>query len=199
MSGYYVNTSYKSRITNEVTRSKHFQYRCRRKKEGTCSGSRSISEKHLEKAFLEYLETYDFENYFDEMAIEGDKKLNKKVKEIDIEGIELKLKKLESRKRKWQYAWTEEIISDADFKERMNETNEEETKLKCILEEVPEKEETYNKQEIITALKDIKENWLFLERPEKKNLVDNIVSQIHCHHMPGRTGINVDRVEFKLL
>lgn len=174
MQGYYTTPSNvkKSNI-------RYNQYRCRNKRNGRCASSRSISESKLERAFIEYLENESYVETFNEIsaAIE----IEEKAPEIDVNKLNKELSKLEQRKKKWQYAWSEDVMDYEDFKKRMAETKKEEDEIKSVLgtikEEIPE--ERINKEEIISMLKDIRKNWIFLEKQEKKNLVHSIIEQVH--------------------
>lgn len=175
MTGYYVDAKLAS---GEKVR--YSQYRCLKKKTGECKGSRSLSERQLEDAFVHYLESQDYSDVLDQAADTSDKP---KTDHSDrILRIEKQLEKIDKRKKKWQYAWADDdTMSYEDFKKRMSEANQEEEKLQKELGELSSNEEEleFNKEEIIEALNNIKENWNNLEVPEKKNIVSSIVHRIH--------------------
>lgn len=163
----------------------YLDYRCRQYKESRCTGIKNVSETKLEKAFLEYLDQYNYDSFLESVTEQGEKRLNSKKEEtISIEGLEKQLAKIENRKKKWQYAWTEEVMTFEDFKNRMDEAKREEEQIRAQLEVAAgtETEEEINKQDIMNALQSIKRNWSKLENQEKKNLVQSIVEQIHYKH-----------------
>lgn len=178
-------------------------YRCKEGYVGRCKGGRYISETKLEKEFIEYLERQDFEELINLSASTAEKKLNKKEEpdEIDREKLEKDLERIEKRKKKWQYAWSEDLISSEDFKKRMEESKIEEEELRKILE-VNEEESTensdINKEEILNALKSISKNWYVLDVMQKKQLVDLIIKQIHYNiWKDGRNNsISIEGIDF---
>lgn len=187
--GYYTTSNYKDKST------KYYQYRCRHKIRNRCSGSKSVSERKLENAFIDYLKSVTFDDFLDNIVDQGIEKLNKKEDDIDVDGLKKELKKIEKRKKKWQYAWAEEAIEFEDFKELMDEARKQEAKTKeKLASAVEEKPESINKKEIYNALKDIEENWLVLERIEKKKLVDSIIDKIHYRHEGNK--IAIDGIDF---
>lgn len=177
MTGGY--TTYKNK--GETTL--YMQYRCRFKRHNRCSGSRNVSESKLEQSFIDYLENISYNDLYDEVAATTEKDLNKQDDQMDVEALQKQLDKIERRKKKWQYAWSEDIMSLEDFKQRMNEANKEEMAIK---EELAQNEDTeveqISKDEIIAILKDIRKNWDALEQQEKKNLINQVVKQIHYKH-----------------
>lgn len=164
-------------------------YRCLRKKNGECTGFRSISERNLEEAFLEYLEQEDFSESLDQTAATAESLLNKKIpkENVDINALQKELDKIGRRKKKWQYAWADddETISYEDFKKRMQEANEEEERIKAVLStlfEVKDEKVNVNKSELLVILKDTRKNWNKLVINEKKNAIDSIIDQIHVDY-----------------
>lgn len=88
-------------------------YRCRMKKSGQCH-SRSVSEITLEEAFINYLKRLG-EFSKDDISLITEKDIedsNAIMKDSLLE----ELSKVEKRKKKWQYAWSEDLISDDDLK-----------------------------------------------------------------------------------
>lgn len=158
-------------------------YRCQEKRHGRCKGTKYIRESKLEKAFVEYLNQQEYDHLFSEVAATSEQSLNKE-ETNDIEELQKQLDKIEKRKKKWQYAWTEDIMSYEDFKKRMDEAKQEEASIneKLSAYTVEESPEPIDQEEIINALSNIKNNWSALEHAEKKNLVSQIVKQIHFKH-----------------
>lgn len=170
-------------------------YRCLRKKTGECKGIKNVSERKLEKAFLDYLKKIDFSPVLEETAASGEEKLNK-TDHIDIEELKKELDKIEKRKKKWQYAWANEMMSDDEFRERMNEERELEAKIKKQLEEfdVPQ-EITTDKIELYSVLQDMERNWSKLSTSEKKSLVQLVVKQIHVAFNE-KGEVYIDHIDF---
>ncbi|MBS4198581.1 recombinase family protein [Bacillus sp. FJAT-49732] len=183
--GYF--TSYNSK--------KYMNYRCGRKRTGQCIGSKTVSETKLEEAFLDNIEQFDYEESFRQASEKCVKILNN-THEVDIRALEKELEKVERRKKNWQYAWSDEIMTYQDFKERMNEANKEEEKIKKLIKSTINntENEKINKEEIMQVLMEIRKNWYFLEGAEKKNLVNSIVEEIHFSYMDKR--LTIDNIDF---
>lgn len=174
-------------------------YRCREKSRGRCNGSRSVSEKRLENAFIEYIDNVDYSDVLNESIIMDTMSLDQpKNNELTIKQIELTLDKIDKRKKKWQYAWSEDIISFDDFKNRMEEESQKEKILTNELNELNPlaevAEEEVNAEDIIRILKNIKGNWITLTSEQKKELVFNTVKEIHYEYL-GST-IVIDSIDF---
>lgn len=178
MTGYYVNGTLAS--GEKVI---YRQYRCMKKKTGECKGARSISERKLEEAFIDYLGRLDFSDILEEVASSpiSTKSQDKSIVEIEI--LNKKLEKIERRKKKWQYAWAEDdsVMTFEDFKKRMEEANKEEKQIKEQLLQYKEveKEKEFSKDEILKALKNIRKNWDVLTIEEKKRTIGSIVKLIN--------------------
>jgi site-specific DNA recombinase len=171
-------------------------YRCFRKKTGECKGMRTVSELSLEKAFLSYLKKLDFSSVIDEVAASGTEVLNHNSELENIETLKKELEKIEKRKKKWQYAWVNEMMSDDEFRDRMNEEREREEEIKKQLEsiEVPQEIQT-DKMEIYSILQDMEKNWKNLSDQEKKSLVQMIVKQIHVNFDQNKQ-VYIEHVDF---
>lgn len=192
MQGYYTS---RKLVSGEVKN--YPQYRCKKNKLGICTRSHSVSETKLEKAFVEYLINVDYMNFLDETVSVGEKSLNKIKPTIDVDQLKKQLSKIENRKKKWQYAWTDELISFEDFKKRMDEAKKEEgeinDKLDLVKDEV--KESPVNKNEIYAALKEIEKNWSHLKKAKKKNLVNSIIEEVQVERVGN--ALRVPSVTFK--
>jgi site-specific DNA recombinase len=175
------------------------QYRCRHRRVGRCNGIKNVSQRKLEEAFVRYLDEINYEEVIESSSKIGVERLNKKEKNtIDVSSLELQLKRIEQRKKKWQYAWTEDIISHIDFKKRMEEAKQEESSIRDQLKsaEVEPDEKIIDKSEIVKSLKNIKRNWNVLDDMDKKNLVNLTVQKINYKH----TGndIEIEDIDYKI-
>lgn len=176
MTGFYIPAKLASGETVEYS-----QYRCLRKKTGQCKGSRSISEIQLEASFLDHLSSYDYSEALGKAKKETERLIDNTI-EVDVEGLRKELDKIAKRKKKWQYAWTDDAISYEDFKDRMDEANKEEARILAELVEVENDEEedlAYSQEEILELVLNIRKNWSHLTIEEKKNLVSQVVEKIH--------------------
>lgn len=173
LSGNY--TQYK-KSDGEIVR--YNFYRCRYKLAGSCDSEfSSVSEKLLEEEFLNKIKNFSFDHRLSNAVnvISEEPDINQ-----DKEELIKKLNKLEARKKKWQYAWSDDLISHEDFKKRMDEADESIIEVNILMKEYeePEEEQGFTSEEITLALKGIEENWHVLSSLEKKNLIYNIVDEL---------------------
>lgn len=158
-------------------------YRCLRKKNGECKGGKQISEISLENAFLSFLEQFDFSSAINEVAVSGESTINTSNEAERKESLLRDLDKLNQRKKKWQYAWSNDIISDDDFRDRMLEAREQEEDIQKQLKSlVPIEEITTDKVELFSILQDIRRNWEKLEDLDKKNIVQMVFKQVQYNY-----------------
>lgn len=151
-------------------------YRCLRKKTGQCFGSKSISEKALEREFIAYMNDFDFKKEIPQVA---EPTIYQDGEDVDRDHLNKELEQIEKRKKKWQYAWANDIISDDEFNNRMNEERTLETDINAKLDSVTIPTATkVNYEEMQTLLKEIEGNWNALDRIEKKNFIQSLVKTI---------------------
>lgn len=173
----------------------YYYYRCSNKKIGTCDYKHSIGQKKLEEEFLNYLSKLDFNDLVPEVAKEGS--VIEDSSNVDVEKLKEELAKIENLKKKWQYAWAEDIIPHDDFKKRMKEANLDEDRIKnhLIKFEKVEDEQPVKIEEVELALMDIKSNWDQLKSLEKKNLLNDIIKSIHIR----RDGLKLTITDIEFL
>ncbi|WP_181917177.1 recombinase family protein [Virgibacillus dokdonensis] len=179
LNGYYTTTSGKT----------YYNYRCKGKQEGICTKGKSVSQINAEKAFIEYLGDYSNRDKITDVANKAENELSRNELKNDVESLTKQLKKLENKKKKWQYAWAEDIMPYEDFKKRMEEANKEEKEIKEQLKEYKDNEEETEKlsmHELSEVLFDIKENWYSLNNEEKKMLVSDVIDKIHYDYNGSR-------------
>ncbi|MFE4524731.1 recombinase family protein [Cytobacillus firmus] len=166
-------------------RREYRNYRCLRKKTGECNGSKSIAEKKLEAAFLAYLEDQEeYTSVLNEVASTTEPK-EKSQKQYDQRALlTSELEKIDQRKKRWQYAWANQKITDEDLDKRMAEERELEETIKSELAELPLDEEIdqVDQAELQAAIRDIRENWNHLIDKEKKNLIQMVIRQINVSY-----------------
>jgi site-specific DNA recombinase len=95
-------------------------YICTNQKIGTCDLP-LIKEGFLEERFLQYINKRGIlEEAKKEVAAHADIE-EKSDYQKEIEQIQKELAAIEKRRKKWQYAWVNEMITDVEFIERMKE------------------------------------------------------------------------------
>lgn len=169
-------------------------YRCKASVDGRCKKDTiSVMEPKLEDAFIQSLTSWDFTKEISSVAKEGI--LEKSKVKIDVEKLKSELDKIERRKKKWQYAWADGFMEESDFKERMKEANNEKRRIQEQLDSIlGEEEKPINENEIEEALNEIKKNWDHLKKLEKKNLLQEIIKEIHIKKEDGQ--IKITAIDF---
>lgn len=128
----------------------------------------SASENKVEKAFLDYIDDYRFAKV-PELKKEDD------TKEI----LKKKLSKIEKQREKFQKAWSNDLMTDEEFTDRMNETK---NTLKEIKEELNKlgvnKNEKIDSDTVRRIINDIKNKWSLLSPLEKKQFMNLFIKNI---------------------
>lgn len=142
-----------------------------------------ISEKIVEYQFLKQLKN----TLFIDMKID-----NKSVQPSDnkelIYALETELEKIKARRKKWQYAWAQEMISDNEFTDRMNEEQVKETEIKKSLYISNEQvDQVKIDKELMNILSTALENWTQYDDVEKKQLVQIAIDKITIEKVPSQT------------
>ncbi|MGM0853110.1 MAG: recombinase family protein [Bacillota bacterium] len=170
-------------------------YICNRKVVGECN-QRSMAERYIETQFIKYLDSLKINpgivedvTYEDEIDDSQDRMnlLNKELNEID------------KRKKKWQYAWVNEMISDEDFSIRMEEENTKEQDVNKQLSSLQPAGEKMNTEDLSEILLDIKTNWYQLDALEKKMLLQMFTKKIVVDRVSDRLKpdcLEIKEVEF---
>lgn len=144
-----------------------------------------VSELRMEKGFVEYMESLKLDN------------IPKVENETNDERKDLmqKIEKIERQREKYQKAWANDLVTDEEFTERMNETK---TTLNTLLEKFenlkPKKQVEYNPDKIKDIVNKFKLNWSHLTPIEKKEFMSNFIESIEFE----KEGINakVNAVNF---
>lgn len=188
---YLVGNPSKSYYKGKETR--YLNYRCREVSRGNCSGTRQISERKIEESFIEYMKEINFDDVLNDIS---EPKPKDDTEHLQI-GLNKTLEKIEKRKKKWQYAWSEDAISFDDFKKRMEEERQKEEQTREELKKYEKEytEDDFDKEQFIEVLKDIKRNWLALEPVQKKELLNLSVRRIHFSYV-SKSHVVIDNIDF---
>ncbi|AFQ18708.1 recombinase family protein [Bacillus thuringiensis] len=156
------------------------QYRCQ-----SCALNKlttkpfATSERKIESALMNYISNLQFEQV---------PKINNENNELEI--LKKQIKKVEKQREKYQKAWSNDLMTDDEFTERMNET-------KILLNSAKEKLQTLevnNHQEIDVAVikekvNNIKKNWSHLSPDEKKQFMSMFIESIKIDKKDGVTEV----------
>jgi site-specific DNA recombinase len=149
-------------------------YYCSNSRLGECD-QRHMSERYLETQFIKYLDTFDINPKIIEDITHIDEIDDSKEK---LNLLNKELKEIEKRRKKWQYAWVNEMISDEDFSVRIEEEKDKEDDLNKQLSSLQPSGERMNTGDLTEILLDIKSNWDQLDALEKKMLLQMFTKSI---------------------
>lgn len=148
-------------------------YRCINRLIGNCDMP-MISEKIVEHQFINHLKRMNFD-----VKIEHKEKDETTETEQEIKELNNAISKIEGRKKRWQYAWVNEMLSDDEFRERMAEENKKEEEVKFKLNalvdiESPKLTDGHIQSIVSHTLKE----WNELDDLEKKQIVTILLDKI---------------------
>nr|WP_206773168.1 recombinase family protein [Bacillus cereus group sp. N6] len=155
------------------------QYRCQ-----SCALNRvnkpfASSEKKVEKAFLKYISDLHFEQI-------------PQFKEDDDESeiIKKQISKTERQREKFQKAWSNDLMTDEEFTDRMKETKEMLEKLTEKLQSLTPNQNTEIDSDTIKEIVDnIKNNWSYLPPADKKQFMSMFIESIKIDKKNGTTEV----------
>ena len=153
-----------------------YQYYCSKRRFKNCDIP-NISQNYLEIQFLKLIDGWVVNT---DMASEiTTSSPSKSDDTIKINKIKTELSTIEKRRKKWQYAWANDMLTDEDLTKR---NAEEEEKEKMILVELGafagNVKAKINNKLLIETLKDLKDNWNNLNVYEKKQFVNIAVKSM---------------------
>jgi site-specific DNA recombinase len=142
-------------------------YRCSGRKLKLCN--LNISSLELENLFLQHLSSLEWSEAKSEANTTMDEPKN------ETDELEQELKTIVKRRKKWQFAFAQDAISDQEFLERMKEETDKEKVIQQKLQQTVVQTKSHSKEDIQELLVNIKENWNVLSDYEKKSVVNIII------------------------
>lgn len=161
--------------TTHVQGVSYKHYICANKRAGICNLPR-IEERLLERTFLRYIEQVTNEAAAEQVAAAADDttEIQEQIKAINNE-----LQRIQERKKRWQLAYADGVITLDDLRERTKEDRAREEELRRELEELENSlEKTFEPQTLVELLRDFRSNWEVAEPNEKKALIQVLVKSI---------------------
>lgn len=150
-------------------------YECTRKRQGVCKLPK-INENVIEKQFLNAIRLYRDQGAAFEVAAA------KPEKETDNEeqAMRRELKKIKDRRKKWQLAYADDVISLQDLRDRTAEDKLREIELRKELEKFSEDrpEQQMDPGELAEILQDFEAQWEDASLADRKSLVQILVKSI---------------------
>jgi site-specific DNA recombinase len=171
---------------------KYKRYRCTGALYHRCD-MQGFSEWMIEDQFINWFKTMHLIDEVKGEIASSDQSNDDKHKKI--KRLKKELQQIESRRKKWQYAWANVKISDEDFAKRMKEESDKEEIVKRDLSEMEENKPNEISDTAINELSGYIDNWSSLSDGEKKQLVQIIVKKIIVDHTEARK--KSDRVVIK--
>jgi site-specific DNA recombinase len=166
--GYYKSKTKKDHVTRPRS------YYCTKRRLGKCDLPH-IGENHLEMQFLNYLNSFKIKpDIIEDVSEEKEENEN----EAQIKILEKEIKEINQRRKKWQYAWVNEMINDDDFSHRIEEENQKEEEVKKQLSSIQPSGDKLDTESLSDILSDIKANWYQLNALEKKMLLQMFTKKI---------------------
>ncbi|MCM3179710.1 recombinase family protein [Cytobacillus horneckiae] len=174
-------SAYFRKRDNQLIESNH--YRCQ-----ACALNKrkaiSVSENKIEKAFVQYMRDITF-NQIPELKDESKEK-------SDI--ILSKISRIKKQREKYQKAWSNDLMTDEEFAERMKETNSGLTDLEKELKEIQPKNPKLDYEKVKELTKTFNLNWEKLEPLEKHQFLNMFIKGIHF--VKDGTEVNVTEVSY---
>lgn len=156
----------------------HLSYRCVNRYENQCDMP-MISERILEGAFLKFFKQIP------EPTVEPQDRQPDNLKEI--ESLERDLAEIKRRRKKWQYAWANELMTDEEYKDRMKEEQRLEDEIRNELNEISVEKEELPPEHANIIGQYIQENWEELTQQEKKVFVQNTIEEMLIERVDVKT------------
>jgi site-specific DNA recombinase len=172
-------------------------YRCSNRIKRKCNACQ-VQHHNMEKAFSEYIKKYENFDTLDEVQIEA----KKEIKNLNLETLkDLKNQtdKLERKRKEIQNKYIEDSIDFESYTEIKNKIENDKKQIELTIksiEEFVDEEITIKKENII---KNLKENWEYLNNAEKRQFIVNFIEHIEIvNEMENRTKgtIKILHVEF---
>jgi site-specific DNA recombinase len=164
----------------------YVSYRCVGRNSNSKKCNFNIPAKTLEKLFLEKIKDLQFNRVVDKVNTTID------TTEDNTEDLEQELKTIVKRRKKWQYAWANDAITDEEFTQLMKEETDKENSIKeKLLNSTPIRSQS--KEEIQSLLLNIEQSWGDLTDYEKKTSLSILIESF----VIDRTGVKF-KYEFNI-
>lgn len=148
-------------------------YWCSKRKENKSCDMPMFRQVHVEHLIMEHIKQIriDKDRVRAHQEDEGNKSSDRKK---ELSKLRRELEKIRSRIKKWQYAFAEDLIDENDFKKRMEEEHEEETKITEMIETLREPEEVV----VSDRLFELADIWPRMDDIEKQEIIGTLFDRI---------------------
>jgi site-specific DNA recombinase len=169
-------------------------YKCYSREQGKGCNMPMLRQVVAEEMIMSYVESITVGQEYSAAAHEQ-LGLREQSYTTEIESIQRDLRAISDRRRKWQYMFTEDMISESDFRKRKREDDEQERLLKEQMEHYKSLSVGSNPQ-AINYLVDMKRNWDTSNDAERRDWMQTIFECI-VFDCADETGVGAHR--FKTL
>lgn len=169
----------------------NLSYVCSQKRNGLCDVG-GVLESYIEGQFLKVLGRWDVSSEARSEAAAG---VEKETDEEQVNSLKKEMSAIEKRRRKWQYAWANDTISDEDFTARMEEENEKEKQIRAELESCAYTPAETTPDEMEKILSDLHSNWSAMETAEKKSFMQLFFKSFTVRRVNRKRNADCVRIE----
>jgi site-specific DNA recombinase len=164
-------TTKRSRKSGEIIRTPY--YFCGRRKDNKGCDMPMFRQKHVEHLVMKYIESIHLDKSKIELK-QDQTELNRKIRHVNNE-----LNRIRERRKKWQYMFVNELISEFELRKHLDEEKEQEEKLLQELKTL----ENQKKEEFVypSRLLEIVDVWDGIGNQEKRELLLTIFDEITLH------------------
>lgn len=177
-----------------------YMYRCSgRFKKGICDAP-MISENKLVQALFEKLDWIAEGIEKPERAEEEQK--TSISPQMRIKQIEEEIERIKKRRKKWQEAYANDVITLDELRERTQEDRKREEQLKAELESISSQTEIHPKishEEFVEAVKNLRYVWKHATRREQKEMLHSLFSMLAVINEGKRTENRVYITDYRLV
>lgn len=152
-----------------------FHYICANKQAGQGCSMPMFQQPLIEHLIMEHIRSIKLDYHELERLTDASIKSDP---ELEIAELAKELKKIKDRKKKWQYAFVEDLISSSELKERNEEENSKEKFINARLEEIKNEIEPLPTSITNNLMVELPEIWFHLSDLEKKQLIQTIFNKI---------------------
>lgn len=155
---------------------KHYNYICAGRKNGKGCNLPLLKQELAERMIIDYVRAV---NHSMEEVAAAREKLSLQVVDHNSEKdhLQKELRTVAERRKKWQYMFAEDMISEVDFRSRKREEDEKEKILKEQLDNIKASEAGVNSDNM-SFLIDLPELWYDFDDADKKEMVQTIFESI---------------------
>lgn len=156
-----------------------------------------VSEQNIEKHFLNELQLllasqFDAANEIAASSHNENRLINQRVQQIQKQ-----IQTIKDRKKKWQMAYADDVISLEDLREHTNQDRKRQEELETELADLNSHTETYSPEKVVAILSNFLDNWDQLEPIEKKQAVMLLLERFDVNAEDGKRVLHSKR-ELKL-